>query len=346
MGEKTLAWGIIGTGGIAKIFAQGIAQSQTGTLLAIGSRTQHTADLFGQAYNVPRRYGSYEALLDDKDIQAVYISTPHPMHAEWAINAARAGKHILCEKPLALNHYQALSMVEAARSNDVFLMEAFMYRCIPQTAKLLELVRSDVIGKVHVIQASFSFHAPFQPEGRLLSKSLGGGSILDVGCYCTSMARLIAGAATGIDFAEPTNVTGAAHIGVMTSVDEYAIASLTFPGDIIAQLFAGVQVMGNNTVQVFGAEGSILVPIPWVPRSQDGKSTIVLKRDDEERAQEIIVEGNGDLYAIEADTVAKYLDLRQAPMMPWDDTLGNMRTLDRWRAAVGMVYDGEHPATR
>ncbi len=336
-----LVWGIIGTGSIARIFAQGLAQSQTGTLLAVGSRAQATADLFGEEYHVPRRYGSYEALLEDQDVQAVYISTPHPMHAEWTIKAAQAGKHILCEKPLALNYREALSMVEAARRHDVFLMEAFMYRCIPQTAKLIELVRAGAIGKIHVIQASFSFHAPFQPEGRVWSNALGGGGILDVGCYCTSMSRLIAGVATGIDFAEPTSVTGAAHIGVMTRVDEYAIASLTFPGDIIAQLFAGVQMIGNNVVHIFGSEGSILVPMPWLPRSQDGASVIVMKREDEEKAREIVVRGNEDLYAIEADTVARYLEARQAPMMSWDDSLGNMKTLDQWRAAVGMVYDAE-----
>ena len=337
----SLNWGIIGAGGIARIFARGLAQSRTGTLLAIGSRAQATADLFGEEHHVPRRYGSYQALLDDQDVQAVYIATPHPMHAEWAIKAAEAGKHILCEKPLALNYREALSIVEAARRHDVFLMEAFMYRCIPQTAKLVELVQAGAIGKVQVIQASFSFHAPFQPEGRLWSNALGGGGILDVGCYCTSMARLIAGVATGIDFAEPTSVTGAAHIGVMTRVDEYAVASLTFPGDIIAQLFTGVQAMGNNTVHIFGSEGSILVPVPWVPRSQDGACVILLQRNDEEKAQEIVVMGNEDLYAIEADTVARYLEARQAPMMIWDDSLGNMKTLDRWRAAVGMVYDVE-----
>ncbi|HLG64463.1 MAG TPA: Gfo/Idh/MocA family oxidoreductase [Ktedonosporobacter sp.] len=337
----SLNWGIIGAGGIARIFARGLAQSQTGTLLAIGSRAQETADLFGEEQHVPRRYGSYQALLDDQDVQAVYIATPHPMHAEWAIRAAEAGKHILCEKPLALNYREALSIVEAARRHDVFLMEAFMYRCIPQTAKLVELVQAGAIGEVQVIQASFSFHAPFQPEGRLWSNALGGGAILDVGCYCTSMARLIAGVATGIDFAEPTSVTGAAHVGVMTRVDEYAVASLTFPGDIIAQLFTGVQAMGNNTVHIFGSEGSIQVPVPWAPRSQDGACVILLQRHDEEKAQEIVVMGNEDLYAIEADTVACYLEARQAPMMSWDDSLGNMKTLDQWRAAVGMVYDAE-----
>jgi predicted dehydrogenase len=128
------------------------------------------------------------------------------MHAEWAIKTAEAGKHILCEKPLTLNYPQAMAVIEAAQRNDVFLMEAFMYRCHPQTAKLVELIKDRVIGDVRFIQASFSFHAGVNPESRLLNNALGGGGILDVGCYCTSMARLIAGAALGQRFAEPIEV--------------------------------------------------------------------------------------------------------------------------------------------
>lgn len=149
--SSTLNWGILGTGHIAHIFANGLRQSKTGTLLAVGSRTQESANAFGETWGVPLRYASYTDLLMDSDVQAVYISTPHPLHAQWAIQAAEAGKHILCEKPLAINSGQARAMVEAARSNNVFLMEAFMYRCHPQTEKLVELISSGVIGQVRVI---------------------------------------------------------------------------------------------------------------------------------------------------------------------------------------------------
>lgn len=342
--SNKLAWGILGTGHIASVFASDLAGSRTGELVAVGSRTQASADRFGDTWKIAHRHGSYEQLLADDDVRAVYIAAPHPLHAEWAIKAAEAGKHVLCEKPIALNHAEAMAIIEAAYRNDVFLMEAFMYRCHPQTARLVELVRSGIIGKVRVIQATFSFHTRFNPEHRLLNNELGGGGILDVGCYCASMARLIAGAATGKDVAEPTKVTGAAHIGEVSRVDEYAIASLTFPGDIVAQLFSGVQVNGENVVRIFGSEGSILVPSPWTPRSGDGVSKIIVKRDGEESAQEIIVESKTGLYANEADTVAEYLEQRQAPAMSWDDTLGNMRTLDQWRASIGLVYDREKPA--
>ncbi len=334
--SKALNWGIIGTGTIAHIFAGGIARSNTGTLLAVGSRTQDAADSFGETWQVPRCYGSYIELLKDKDVEAVYISTPHPLHAEWAIKAADAGKHILCEKPLALNYAQAETIIEAARRNDVFLMEAFMYRCHPQTAKLVELIRSGVIGRICVIQATFSFQSDDDPKGRLLNKALGGGGILDVGCYCASVARLVAGAANGQGFSDPVRVVGIGHIGE-TLVDEYAVAALSFPGGIIAELFTGVRVNGGSSLHIYGAEGSIFVLSPFTPRFGESLS-IVVQKNDEEEARAIVVANTADLYALEADTVAKYIDARQAPAMNWEDTLGNMQTLDQWRAEVGVVY--------
>lgn len=344
---KTLRWGILGTGSIAKIFARDLAASHTGKLVAVGSRTQASADAFGDTFKVPKRYGSYEALLADNEVQIIYISTPHPLHAEWAIKSAEAGKHVLCEKPLTLNHAEAMAVIESADRNNVFLMEAFMYRCHPQTAKLVELIRAKAIGDVHVIQAAFSFQTRFDPASRLLSHELGGGGILDVGCYCASIARLIAGAATGKDFAEPLEVKGVAEIGAITRVDEYALASLKFPNGILAQLATGVQVAQENVVRIFGSEGDILVPEPWMPSRDDSSATIIVHREGEQ-PQEIRIEVDRPLYAIEADTVAAYLEQRQVdpPAMTWDDSLGNMKTLDRWRESIGLVYAAEQPTAQ
>src|SRR5438105_4075950 len=188
-----LNWGILATGNIATAFAQGVSHSKTGKLVAVGSRSQEKADKFGSEHNVAKRYGSYEALLADPNVHAVYVATPHPQHVDWAIRAARAKKHVLVEKPLAVNHAQAMAIVEAAVENDVFLMEAFMYRCHPQTAKLLELIRERTIGDVRMIRASFGFNSAFNPDSRVYSNALAGGGILDVGCYPVSMSRLIAG---------------------------------------------------------------------------------------------------------------------------------------------------------
>ena len=339
MGSK-LKWGILGAGRIARTFAQGLAHSRTGELLAVGSRTQAKADEFGREMKAPRCHGSYEALLADPDVQAVYIATPHPMHAEWAIKTAEARKHILCEKPLTINHAEAMAVVEAARRSDVFLMEAFMYRCHPQTARLVELVRQKAIGDVRVIQATFSFHAGFNPESRLLNNALGGGGILDVGCYATSVARLIAGAALGLDFAEPLEVKGVGHLG-STGVDEYAAAVLRFPGAIIAQVATGVQLQQESVVRVFGSNGHILVPSPFVPAREGGALKIIVHKRGEKVPQEITVETQDWLYGLEADTVAQFLEKRQAPCMSWEDTLGNMQTLDLWRESIGFLYDSE-----
>jgi len=338
-----LAWGILGTGTIAGIFARGLTSSQTGELLAVGSRTQAAADEFGEKWNIAHRHDGYEALLADKDVQAIYISTPHPLHAAWAIKAAEAGKHVLCEKPIGVNAAEARAIIEAARRNDVFLMEAFMYRCHPQTMKLVELIHSGVIGEVRIIQATFSFTVNFNLESRLLNNALGGGGILDVGGYCTSMARLIAGAALDKSFADPIHVAGAAHIGSFSRVDEYATALLTFPGDILAQLLTGVQLPADDEVRILGTRGSIYVPSPWLPARNGGTSTIIVNKYNETQTQEMPIESKANIYTYEADTVARYLDVRQAPAMSWNDTLGNMQTLDRWRQAIGLTYDADTP---
>jgi len=341
MAEK-LQWGILAAGNIAKAFAKGLAASKTGRLAAVGSRSKEKADAFAAEFGAARAHGSYEALLDDDNVQAVYISTPHPMHAEWAIKAAEAGKHILCEKPLTLNHAEAMAVVEAARANDVFLMEALMYRCHPQTQRLVDLLREGAVGEVRLIRATFAFHSRFNAERRLFSGALGGGGILDVGCYCTSMARLVAGIARGGETAEPLEVAGAAHLG-STGVDEWAVASMKFPGDVLAQLATGVSLAMDNTVQIFGAEGHIVVENPWTPGRDADPSTIRVHRKGQAEPQGIVIQPDRPLYSLEADTVADHLADRQAPFpaMTWADSLANARTLDRWREAIGMAYESE-----
>lgn len=343
--SSTLNWGIIGAGAIAKAFVRGVGQSKNSKVVAIGSREQAKADAFGTEFNIPKRYGSYEALLADKDVQAVYIAVLHPMHARWAIAAANAKKHILCEKPMTLNAAEASAVFEAALANDVFLMEAFMYRCHPQTAKLVELIKEKAIGEVRIIQATFSFGSKVNPEGRLFKNDLAGGAILDVGCYPVSISRLIAGAAQGKDFANPTEVKGTGQL-CQTGVDEYAIASLKFPGGIVAQLSTGVTLAQENVVRIFGTEGNILIPNPWVSNREGGTSSkIILNKKGVKEPQEFVFETPTTSYAYEADMVAANIDKRQAPSpaMSWDDTLGNIKTLDAWRESIGLTYDMEKP---
>jgi predicted dehydrogenase/aryl-alcohol dehydrogenase-like predicted oxidoreductase len=345
MSDQRLAWGILGTGRIAGIFAKQLVDSNVGACVAVGSREQASAEAFGDKYGVPRRHASYTGLLDDPQIDVVYITTPHPFHAEWTIKALEAGKHVLCEKPVALNHAQAEAAVEAARARGLFLMEAFMYRCHPQTARLRELAGSGAVGDVHVIQATHSFRATWDPASRLFDAELGGGGILDVGCYAVSMARLLAGAASGSSFAEPDDLAGYGRIGA-TGVDEYAVGVLRFPGEVVAQVATGVRTQQDNVVHVYGADGEILVPDPWFCGAGEGPSTrsrIVLRNAQGE--QEIVVESDRGLYANEAEHVAACITqgLSESPLMSWPDSLGNMAALDRWRDAIGLRYPDEEP---
>ena len=338
-----LSWGILGTGGISSTFAQGLARSRTGKLVAVGSRELAGAETFAGKFGAARAHGSYEKLLEDPAVEAVYIGIPHPFHAEWCIAAARAKKHILCEKPLTLNHAEAMVVVEAARENGVFLMEAFMYRCHPQTARWVELIRKGAIGEVRVIQATFSFSAAFQAEGRLFSNAMGGGGILDVGCYTTSVARLAAGAATGAPFANPTKLNGFAQLHPETRTDLYAVASAEFPGGILAQLACGVNLVQDTGLRVFGTEGSLHVPVPYVVSREGGESAIHLTRKGSAAPETILVKTDDWLYALEADAVAEALARgdRESPFMSIADTMGNMAALDAWRGSAGLMYESE-----
>ena len=341
---KKLHWGLLATGGIAKAFAAGVQHSRLGTLAAVGSRSSEQARAFAAQFDIPNAYGSYEELLADPAVEAVYISTPHPFHAEWIIKAAEAGKHVLCEKPLALNHAEAMAAAEAARRYDILLMEAFMVRCHPFIETLKDLIRSKAIGDIGLIQAAFSFHGKFHPEGRLFSNALGGGGILDVGCYTATLSRLIAGTALGLPYASPVKVCGAGVL-LETGVDGWAAATLEFPGGILAQISAGVQLDQDNGVTIFGSAGRIRMPDCWFLATDGGKISLFVKPSGKEE-QEITVETGEWLYGLEADAFARALfaGSRSVPEMPLDDTLDNMLTLDRWREAVGLVYESEKKA--
>jgi len=342
--QGKLAWGILGTGGIARTFAKALTTCDTGYLLAVGSRTAASAEQFGVQFGVPRRYDSYEALLADPDVQAVYISLPNNLHALWTIRCAEAGKHILCEKPLATNYAEAMTSVEAARRHGVFLMEAFMYRCHPQTARLVDLIKEKAIGDVRVIQAHFAFNmrGP-RPENIRQQNAAAGGGIMDVGCYCASMARLVAGAALGQPFADPLQVKGCGHIGAASRVDEWATAVCKFPADIVANLTTGIQVSVDSTLRIWGSAGHLIIPNPWFPGPQGNE--ILIYRDGQNEPERVLVDASAPLYSVEADKVAQFLAHRQAPSpcMTWADSLGNMAALDQWRQEIGLVFDNELP---
>jgi predicted dehydrogenase len=338
-----LNWGILSTGRIARVFAAALATSRTGRLVAVGSRSAEAAGKFAVDFGGIKAHASYEALLADPAVQAVYIATPHDSHADLCERAARAGKHILCEKPLALSRRQAERAIAAAKKHGVFLMEAFMYRCHSQTAKAAALVRDGAIGELRLISAVFCFNRPVDVKMRLYDRALGGGAILDIGCYPASIARLLAGAAEGKPFAEPVELYGTGRVHPVAQVDEQAAATLKFASGALAQLSCGTTTAKEIAVRIYGTEGIIQLPAPFHPGNLvEGPGRIILQKTGG-APEEITCGPAADLYTIEADAVGDAIARgeRESPAMSWEDSLGNMALLDRWRAAVGVSYENE-----
>ncbi|MFK0335059.1 aldo/keto reductase [Rhizobium sp. NPDC090275] len=346
--DQPIRWGIIGPGTIARTFADGIAHSRTGKLVAIATRNPEKPSL---AENFPgaRIVKGYEALLEDSEIDAVYIAVPHTGHAEWAIKAIRAGKHVLVEKPIALTAYDADAIYHEARKAGVFAGEAFMYRVHPQTAKIVELVKSGAIGALRIIRTSFGFNmGTFRPEHRLFANETAGGGILDVGGYPVSMARLIAGAAEGKPFLEPEKVAGVGHLG-QSGVDEWASAVLQFPGGVIAEVSCSIMANQDNTLRIIGSEGRIEVKDFWFASGhKGGVGKIELFKGNEQ--QTIEVKEDRWLYSFEVDAAGDAIRAGQqeftSPGMGWADSIGNLRVLDQWRASIGLEYSVEKAAKR
>ncbi|MGM4983085.1 aldo/keto reductase [Rhizobium sp. SG741] len=346
--DTPIRWGIIGPGRIAQTFADGIAHSRSGKLVAIASRNPDKPGL-GDNFPGARIVSGYEALLADKDIDAVYIATPHTGHAEWAIKAIRAGKHVLVEKPIALSAYDAEAIYYEAKKAGVFAGEAFMYRVHPQTAKLIELVKSGAIGELRIIRSSFGFNmGTVKPEHRLFANETAGGGILDVGGYPVSMARLIAGAADGKPFLDPDKVSGVAHLG-QTGVDEWASAVLKFPNSIIAEVSCSIMANQDNTLRIIGSEGRIEVADFWFASGhKGGVGKIELIKGGE--TQTIEVKEERWLYSFEVDAAGDAIRAGHKefayPGIGWADSIGNLRVLDQWRASIGLEYEVEKATHR
>ncbi|MEM9160086.1 MAG: aldo/keto reductase [Verrucomicrobiota bacterium] len=340
---KTLNWGILAPGTIANHFAAGVNTSHAGKLVAAASRNSESAQQFAKKHRMPKAYGSYDELLSDPEIDAVYIANPHVFHAEWAVKSAEAGKHVLCEKPVGINFAEAMAIVEAAEANAVAFMEAYMYRCHPQTAKVCELVRSGVIGDIRVIQATFSFGggSSFDPERRVFDNALAGGGILDVGGYPLSFARLIAGVANGQAYANPISFSSQGVLVKETGVDGYAVADLKFEGEILAQISTGVRVSQQNYARVYGSKGWIEIQVPWIISREGGDWAFDLHiGSDTER-----ITGNDPrgLYGMEADHFASLVFETDSPVpgITPQETLDGMQQMDLWRSQIGLEYESE-----
>jgi predicted dehydrogenase len=337
-----LNWGIMTTGWIARKFVTDLRQSRTGRLVAVGARKLADAEKFAMDFGGARAHGSYESLLADPEVQAVYIGTPHPWHREWALKAIAAGKHVLCEKPLTLNLTDTQGIIAAARARGVLLMEAYMYRCHPQTLKLAELVRGGALGELRLIRASFNVYRDFDPEHRIFKRALGGGAILDLGGYPVSFSRLVAGAALGRPFADPVEFRATGRRHPLSQTDDYAAAVAKFPGDIIAELSCGSTVVQDIGARIYGSKGWLDVPVPFFPGLEGRTDKFTLHRHGAAAPEEFSFPVSAGLYAFEADAVADAIARgdREVAQMTWADTAGNTAVLDAWLAAAGVDYDG------
>ena len=343
-------WGIIGPGAIAHNFADGLAESKSGVLAAIASRDDARRKDFGDHYKLPaaKCYSDYAALAADPDIDAVYISTPHPWHAELSIMAMRAGKAVVCEKPAGMNAAEVVAMTEVATQQKVFFMEAFMYRCHPQIARLLAIIASGEIGRVQHIQTRFGFAATHDPKSRLFDPALGGGGILDVGGYPVSLARLVAGAAIGKPFDDPVTVKGSGILGT-TGVDEVAYGLLGFSSGVTAEIACATTRAMDNSATIIGEKGRIELADPWVPGRNAGPSdtTITVTISDKQRVEQL--RHPEHLFTFEAELASRAIAdgklEADAPAMSHADSIGSNRTQDRWRQELGYVTFAETPKT-
>jgi D-xylose 1-dehydrogenase (NADP+, D-xylono-1,5-lactone-forming) len=307
----TAQWGLLSTARINDKFIAGVAESRESAVLAVASRDGARAERYAAERGIARAYGSYEALLADPDIDAVYISLPNSMHLEWTGRALQAGKHVLCEKPLSRRAADVNAAFDLAERHGRLLMEAFMYRHHPQTARLVALVRGGAIGRLRVIRASFSFHARDPADVRLRA-GLDGGSLTDVGCYCVSAARLLAG--------EPEVVSGAQVVGG-DGVDITFTGWMRFPGHVLAHFDSGVVCDDRFDLEVVGEDASLYVPDPWhclEPR-------IELRR---EHHVELIEIPSVNPYGLEADNLAAAIRGAESPLLGREDAVGQARTIE------------------
>jgi D-xylose 1-dehydrogenase (NADP+, D-xylono-1,5-lactone-forming) len=317
-----MRWGVISTGRIARAFLDALRPSETEQVIAVASRDPAKAAEIAREFGVAQAYGSYQALLADPDVQAVYIAVPNSLHIEWADAAAQASKQILCEKPLGVTREQSAAMFGAARQAGVWLMEAFMYRFHPRTLKIQELVASGAIGTPQLIRASFGF-AVTDPANVRLSAELAGGALMDVGCYCVNFSRMIVGRA-------PARVSATARWG-SSGVDETLAATLDYEAGAIAQISCSLASSHHHLAQVIGSEGIIEVEEAFTP-PPDRPARLRVRRGARFATVEEIEFPPVNQYRLEAEGFGRLVAAGHAghglPEMPLVETLDNMATIE------------------
>lgn len=316
-------WGIISTGQIAHQFARGLQVLADAKLQAVGSRSQANAEAFGDQYNIPARYDSYEALVNDPAVDVVYIGTPHPFHHENILLSLHAGKHVLCEKPLTMNATQARACISLAREKGLFLMEGVWMRFIPAIVQLRRWMQEGVLGRVRSIHADFSVTLPFDPQSRVFKHALGGGALLDVGIYPINFATMILGL--------PQHVDSQLYMGE-TDVDYYGNMRLHYQA---ADALLSVSIVhdGPCNAYVIGSEGYVSVPREfWNPQG------LTLHRKGAAPQTRDLPYSNGLHYEAADVQACIHAGKMESSIMPLDETLAIMQVMDEIRLKNGLTY--------
>ena len=304
-------FGILSTAHINRLVIPGAHASEKVELIAVASREQSRAQEYAREWEIERAYGSYDALLEDPDVEAVYISLPNTLHCEWSIRAVEAGKHVLCEKPLSRHAADVEQAFDAAERAGRLLTEAFMYLHNPQTKRLVELVRGGAIGELRVVRSAFSYSL-YDAENIRLRTDVEGGSLMDVGCYCVSGSRLLAG--------EPEAVLGRAYTGP-TGTDWVFAGTMSFPGDVIALFDCGTCLPERDELEAIGTEGSLFLDDPWHCRTP----VIELRRDDEVERIEL---DPADSYRLELENLSDAIRGEKPLLLGREDAVAQARALE------------------
>ena len=309
--------GILSTARINRAVLAGARLSDRVEVVAVASRDSARAEAYAHEHDIERAHGSYEALLEDPGVEAVYISLPNSLHVPWSVRALEAGKHVLCEKPLDRSPAEVERAFDAADRAGRILMEAFMYRHHPQTRRLAELVGDGAIGELRLVRSSFSF--PLSDETNVrLRPELDGGSLMDVGCYCVSGTRLLAG--------EPESVSAQQVVGP-TGVDVRFAGTMSFPRGALAHFDSALDLVDRGDLEAVGSEGTIVVRDPWLIR---GAALELRRGDDVERIE--VAQANR--YQLELENLADAIHGDAEPLLAREDALGQARTIDAlYRAA-------------
>jgi predicted dehydrogenase len=303
--------GIVSTADINRKVIPGAHASEKVELVAVASREQARAEAYAREWEIERAYGSYDALLEDAEVDAVYISLPNNLHREWSIRSLEAGKHVICEKPFSKRPGDVEAAFDAAERSNRLLTEAFMYRHNPQTAKLAELVRDGAVGDLRVVRSAFSYSL-YDTENIRLRTDVEGGSLMDVGCYCVSGSRLLGG--------EPESVFGQATIGP-TGTDWVFTGALSFPGDVHALFDCGTSLPHRDELEVIGTEGSLYLDDPW----HCTEPVIEARRDGEVERIEL---EPVDSYRLELENLADAIAGDAPLLLGREDALGQARTIE------------------